>query len=248
MERVHRPQKVSMPALAESFDVEEPGPRGLPAGVARHAFLGRLSSGLIHELVQSAHSVSYPTGSLIETPSGAGLALIVSGALRYYVSAADGRQLTVGYLGPGSVVGTLEVETSSTIRLQVITPTVLLHLRPERVRTLIADRSELMHAFLEEAIHGLKHSFRVLAASAFMSVQARVARDIIERARLSGPIRSGVHLAVTHQSLADASGSVREVVARTLRKLSRDGVIATGGGGVTIVDPQALTKLAGYVT
>jgi CRP-like cAMP-binding protein len=81
-----------------------------------------------------------------------------------------------------------------------------------------------------------------------MSVRARVARDIIERARLSGPIRSGVHLAVTHQSLADASGSVREVVARTLRKLSRDGVIATAGGGVTIVDPEALTNLAGYVT
>jgi CRP-like cAMP-binding protein len=148
MERVRRPQKVSMSELAEDSDGEGPGPGGLPTRVARRAFLGRLSSDLISDLMQSAHSVSYPTGSLIETPTGAGLALIVSGALRYYVSAADGRQLTVGYLGPGSVVGTLEVETSSTIRLQVITPTVLLHLRPERVRTLIADRPELIHAFL----------------------------------------------------------------------------------------------------
>jgi len=73
-----------------------------------------------------------------------------------------------------------------------------------------------------------------------------VARDIVERATLSGPPRAGVHLGVTHQALADATGSVREVVARTLGELSRQGIITTGGGGITILDPDALTKAAGY--
>jgi len=222
--------------------------RSLPAGVAEQGFLARLSNELIDELIESAHSVAYPTGSIIETPSRVGLAVVVSGALRYYLSAADGRQLTVGYLGPGRVIGSLERRPGSMIHLQVIAPTIMWHLHAERVQTLLQRRPDLTQAFLEEATGALLHSFRVLAASAFMTVRARVARDIIERASLAGPLRAGVHLSVTHQSLADATGSVREVVARTLRKLSREGIITTGGGGVTVLDPVALTRLAGYVT
>jgi CRP-like cAMP-binding protein len=223
-------------------------PRGLPEGVAERGFLGRLSPELVDELIQASHAVSYPTGSLIETPARAGLAVILSGALRYYLSAADGRQITVGYLGPGNVIGTVERESTSTVHIQAIAPTILRHLQADRVQALIQRRPELTQALLDEAIHGLRHSFRVLAASAFMTVRARVARDIIERASLSGPLRAGAHLIVTHQSLADAAGSVREVVARTLRNLSREGIIATGGGGVTVLDPIALTRTAGYVT
>lgn len=225
-----------------------PVPGGGYRGLAQRAFLGRLSTQLIDELTESAHSVSYPTGSIIETPAQAGLALIVSGALRYFLSAADGRQLTVGYLGPGGVLGTMEQESTSAVRIQVIVPTVLLHLQAGRVQALIQRRPELTQALLDEAIRGLRHSFRVLAASAFMTVRARVARDIIERASLTGPLNAGAHLAVTHQGLADATGSVREVVARTLRKLSREGIIATRGGGITVLDPHALMRLAGYVT
>jgi len=221
-------------------------PGGLPVGMADHGFLARLSNERIAELIQSAHSVSYPTGSTVLTPARAGFALIVSGALRYHLSAADGRQLTVGYLGPGSLLGTVQKQATSIVHIQVIAPTVLMHLQPDRVSTLMHHRPDLVQALLDEAIQALLHSFRVLAASAFTTVRARVARDIIERAGLSGPLRAGFHLAVTHQSLADATASVREVVARTLREMSRDGIIATGGGGITVLDPGALTKAAGY--
>src|SRR2546426_9379238 len=86
-----------MEAAGSSRGVPPTGaaPGGLPVGVADHGFLARLSNERIAELIQSAHSVSYPTGSTVLTPVRAGLALIVSGALRYYLSAADGRQLTV---------------------------------------------------------------------------------------------------------------------------------------------------------
>ena len=32
----------------------------------------------------------------------------------------------------------------------------------------------------------------------------------------------------------------------TLRELSREGIITTGGSGITVRDPDALTKAAGY--
>jgi CRP/FNR family transcriptional regulator len=220
---------------------------GLPPGIAERGFLARLSPELIDGLVQSSRPASYRTGLLLETPTHAGFALIVSGALRYYLPAANGRQVTVGYLGPGNVVGTVESESTDQIRIQVIALTTLWHLDAARVHALIERRPDFIQALLDEATHGLRHSFRVLAASAFTTVHARVARDIIERASLSGPLRAGSHLTVTHQSLADATGSVREVVARALQTLKREGVIETGWGGVTILDPDALARLAGYL-
>lgn len=221
--------------------------KGLPLGVAERGFLARLSHEVINELIESSRSVSYPTRMNLETPAHAGLALIVSGALRYYLPAADGRQLTVGYLGPGNVIGTVQEASTALVRIQVIAPTTLWHLQADRVHALIERRPEFTQALLDEAIHGLQHSFRVLAASAFTSLSARVARDMIERASLQGPLTAGVHLIVTHQSLADATGSVREVVARALRNLRDEGVIATDVGRITILNPEALTRLAGYV-
>ena len=222
-------------------------PRGLPAGVAEQGFLARLSYEVIAELIESSRRASYAAGTMLEIPARAGLALIVSGALRYYLPAADGRQVTVGYLGPGRVIGSIQEASTTSLRMQVISQTTLLHLQAARVRALIERRPEFTHALLDEATDGLRHSFRVLGASAFTSVGARLARDIIERASLSGPLRAGVHLSVTHQSLADATGSVREVVGRALRNLREEGVITTGVGRIPILDPAALTRLAGYL-
>jgi CRP-like cAMP-binding protein len=220
--------------------------KGLPVGVAQRGFLARLSNPMIDELIQSSRSASYPPGLILETPTHAGLALIVSGALRYYLPAANGRQVTVGYLGPGNVLGSVQNESTPGLRIQVIAATILWHLQADRVHALIARRPEFMQALLDEATHGLRHSFRVLAASAFTTVRARVARDIVERASLSEPLRAGSHLIVTHQSLADATGSVREVVARALHNLEHEGIIATARGSVTVLDPEVLMRLAGY--
>jgi CRP/FNR family transcriptional regulator len=73
-----------------------------------------------------------------------------------------------------------------------------------------------------------------------------VARDIVERASLLQPLRPGIHVIVTQQSLADATGSVREVVSRALHNLEHEGLVATSRGGVTVLDPDALMQLAGY--
>jgi CRP/FNR family cyclic AMP-dependent transcriptional regulator len=45
---------------------------------------------------------------------------------------------------------------------------------------------------------------------------------------------------VTQQELADAVGSVREVVARALRDFRLAGLVATGPDTVLIVDPRRL--------
>src|SRR5260370_4616304 len=210
--------------------------------IAGLGFLARLGPDLVDELVRSGRSASYPTGTAIfSSREESGPSLVVSGALRYFLSAPDGRQLTMRYLLPGDLVGTLTSgQPNVSSHIEFLEPGVLLHLDRERVMALAARRPELAEAMVDELVGRLRLAYRALAAHAFMSVRVRVARDLVERANMRGPLRVGLQIDVTQQSLADATGSVREVVSRALRDLRLGGVVAANGDGVTVLDPVAL--------
>jgi len=219
---------------------------GLGAAVGS-GFLARLTPDLIAELVQSSHSALYPVGTILPpAPDGIGPAVVLAGRLRFYLSAPDGRQLTVHYAVPGDIIGTVIRDQSHvTARLEVLRPATLLHLDEEHMRALAGRNVALANAMLDETLERLRAVYRLLAARAFASVRVRVARDLVELADMSGGLQQGTHLSVTHQSLADATGSVREVVARAIRDLRHQSVIATNGDGITVLDPAALRRLAG---
>lgn len=219
---------------------------GLEA-VAGRDFLGRLAPDLIAELAEVGHEVEYPAGALLGAPGGGrGPAIVVSGALRYFLAAPDGRQVTIRYIGPGGLVGTV-VREESTNRgsVEVLAPSVLLHLDVEQMWSLAARRPEMFEALLNDSVSRMRAAYRALAARAFTTVRARVARDIVDRSAIAGPLRPGVRVKVTQQALADSVGSVREVVWSVLGELRREGVITSSRGGLTILDPLALRRAAG---
>jgi CRP/FNR family transcriptional regulator, cyclic AMP receptor protein len=216
------------------------------AAVARSGFLGRLGPDLIDELVESSHSAQYPAGTVLgPAPQGFGPALVLSGRLRLYLSAPDGRQITVHYAVPGDIVGTVIRDQSYVVaRLEVLRPATLLHLDEKHVWCLVARNAALAKAMLDEAVARLRVVYSLLAARAFASVRVRVARDLVALAEMSGGLEPGTQVSVTHQSLADATGSVREVVARAIRDLRHEKVIATNIDGITVLDPPALKRAA----
>jgi CRP/FNR family transcriptional regulator, cyclic AMP receptor protein len=236
---------------AESPSIREVGEMGLRhpglSAVASRGFLGRLNPELIEDLVQSSHPAWYPAGAVLPpAPDGIGPALVLAGRLRFYLSAPDGRQFTVHYALPGDIVGTvIRDQPHVTARLEVMRPATLLHLDEDHVTWLASRNVALSSALLSETVERLRAVYRMLAARAFTSVRVRVARDLVEQAHMSGGLEQGAHLAVTQQSLADATGSVREVVARAIRDLRHEGVIATNGDGITVMDPAALKRAAG---
>jgi CRP/FNR family cyclic AMP-dependent transcriptional regulator len=216
------------------------------SGIAQRGFLGRLSPELIEELTRTARSAYYPKGTILGPASEGGPALVVSGMLRYFLSAGDGRQMTIRYVGPGDLVGAVVSDQSSVkTHAEVLQPAVLLNLDLGYIQSLAARRPDFAEALLDETVGRVRTAYRTLSASAFMGVRARVARDLVERAKVGGAsLRAGIHLDVTQQALADATGSVREVVARALRELREEKAIGPLGDGVTILDFDALDRIA----
>jgi CRP/FNR family cyclic AMP-dependent transcriptional regulator len=88
----------------------------------------------------------------------------------------------------------------------------------------------------------LFHLERVLAGNVFGSVRQRLIRHLLDLAGETASAGGNPSLVarVSQQQLADAIGSVREVVARVLRELRSEGLVETGPGGIRLCDPAAL--------
>ena len=210
-------------------------------------FLKELPGALADKLIQRSHAVDHPAGSVIfRGEGGVHVALVMSGLLRSYLSAPDGRQITYRYAGAGDLIGTLDLAgLDVSRRVQSIAPSRLLHFDAVQLERLAKREPALAWQMIEELADRLVQAYRTLAMRSFATVRWRVARDIIERAVAAGDLREGAHVRLTHQEVADATGSVREVAARAIRVLRRDGMIATAHPGVAILDLDRLLHEAG---
>jgi CRP/FNR family transcriptional regulator len=83
-------------------------------------------------------------------------------------------------------------------------------------------------------MQGMLH---LLERVAFQRIESRLAAALLDRAE-AGEVRA------THQELATAIGSAREVVSRRLDAFTRAGLVATERGAVMIRDPDGLARLA----
>src|SRR5206468_11031134 len=83
-----------------------------------------------------------------------------------------------------------------------------------------------------------------VAASPFGTVRDKVDRHLLA---LSDDGRPGERriAPITQQELADGVGTMREVAARALRDLRREGIVATAPGYIEILDPARLAACLG---
>lgn len=210
--------------------------------------LSTLPVSIRDRLVASAHRLAVPAGVMIhrEGDDAAHLELVMSGLLRVYVTALDGRTLTVRYCRPGSILGAVSLFTSPfamPAAVQTVTDAEILAMSASAVREAVDRDVVVARALLDELSDRVMSFIAEIPGSAFTTVRQRVARHLLD---LATATRTGPQLTVTisQQELADAAGSVREVVVRALRELREQGHIATGRSGITLLDPQALAAEA----
>jgi CRP/FNR family cyclic AMP-dependent transcriptional regulator len=215
--------------------------REIADAVAR-SFLARLPTALVARLRAEGELADYPAGTRIYHAGADPRAmLVVRGLLRVYMTSAEGRQVTVRYARPGDVLGVaVLVGGPANVDVQVLAPASLFRLS---TRTLVgAARRDAAVAWVmaEELSERLYDTLQQTAINAFGSVRQRVAGHLLDLASAQQHPQGALVARVTQQELADAVGSVREVVARVLRDLRLAGIIATSADSVRILDPARL--------
>jgi len=110
-----------------------------------------------------------------------------------------------------------------------------------RALTAAARRdSRVSWAIAEFLTRRLYENLEQTAINAFGSVRQRVAAHLLDLASVQQEPAGRLAARVSQQELADAAGTVREVVARVLRELRTTGIIATAADRIVILDASRL--------
>lgn len=218
--------------------LEDPGVAGRTGD-----FLQALPHEVADRLLAGSIRIDVPAGSVLYREGDSPRVLVVaSGLLRIFLRSAEGRQVSVRYARSGDVAGlALLVGGPASIGIEAVTPTSVVALRHDDLRALLAIDPAVARACAEELAREFHLVLDDLAGQAFLTVGQRLARRLLDLAEHED---RRLVVRASQQQLADAVGSVREVVTRTLHRFREEGLIETGRDGIVLKNPAALAGRA----
>src|SRR3989339_1345372 len=180
-----------------------------------------------------------PTNTVLfsENTPCQGFPLVLHGEIKVSRNSGDGRSLELYRVVPGELC---LVSSACLFRAQPLTAfgittkaSTLLLIKPDvftRWLETPAFRNDVLGLFAER----MGDLTSLIDAVAFQRLERRLAAALLGR---------GKQLNVTHQTLADELGTVREMVTRLLRRFEREGWVSLGREQIQIVNGAALRTL-----
>jgi CRP/FNR family transcriptional regulator len=184
--------------------------------------------------------MSVPQGTVLfhENSPCQGFPMVLDGEIKVSRQSGDGRVLELYRVVPGELC---LVSSASLFRHQALsahgittrTSTILL-IPPDVFQRWLETpvfRNEILGLFADR----MADLTSLVDAVAFHKLDQRLAAALLGR---------GPQLKLTHQTLADELGTVREIITRLLRRFERDGWVSLGREAIHIVNGHELRALA----
>lgn len=207
-------------------------------------YFDHLEAQVMEQMDDSITLHEYERGEIIflENDPCHGLYIIRSGCVKIYRVSPQGRQYIVRLAQEGDTFNEVPVfdGKGNPVNAEAIEKTIIWAIDPQKIRTLIGSSPD----FAGKVIHNLGQNLRMLVKTAsemaFYQVTHRLARLISSLP--VDDLDSGAPAHWTQEQLAARLGTVREVVARSLRELERTGAIHTHNRRITVADPRVLEQ------
>ncbi len=211
-----------------------------------------LEEGELERFSQVAVPRSFPAATRVfhEGDSSDACYIVSEGSFRVTREHSDGRAITLATLGPGEIFGELAMLDGDrrSASAESITDGTLLALPANDVRSLLARNPEIALKLVAGLVRRLRAANARLSRQSFQTVPSRVAGILLQLSRDSQPPDGEGEVEVTirmnQTDLAQLAGTSRESVSRFLAELERAGVVRSGRGRVTVLQPG---KLRNYI-
>jgi CRP/FNR family cyclic AMP-dependent transcriptional regulator len=210
-----------------------------------------VESSVLARMSAKAREQILSRGTLIHLPSKAFFVrqgdaprcgLLIKGLARRVRTSEDGRDLTLDFARPGSLLGiSATVVGPAAAGVQAVSDCVLLEVSAPVIRELAMLDPTVGWAVAELLGVLLRRCIDELLLYAYGDLRTRIERRLIEFACKSPP-DTPLLAQLTQQDLAEAVGAARPSVARVLKELRDEGAIRSMYGGVLILRPEALAK------
>lgn len=196
-------------------------------------------------LSQIVQRVKYAPGQIIRSPETdcLGALLIQSGVVRIYLLSEDGREATISRMTAGEVcvlsASCMLSAITFDVQIQAETEVEVLVIPVQYLSTLMRENVYVENFVYKAAAERFSHAIRAVEQMLFYTLEQRVASYLLDESkRLETDT-----LQVTQEQMAQAIGSAREAVTRTLKKLSAAGAVELFRGGVRLRDKKVLKDL-----
>jgi CRP-like cAMP-binding protein len=174
---------------------------------------------------------------------GTGMALIVTGRVRIGSTAIDGREVSLGVLGPGEVLGEISLLDGGARSADVIAldDCVMVTVDRDSFLRLLRGNAELCLSLMGYLCERLRRTNMSMEELALLDLPERLGGLLLRLARDYGrPVAAGtrIELKLSQKDLSTLIGASREKVNRQLRAWEADGVIAIDAGRVVLQQPE----------
>ena len=192
------------------------------------------------DLGGSAGPITVPVGAVLfdENAPCQGFPLVLDGEVKVSRHSGDGRSLELYRVVPGELclVSSACLFRKTPLSAHGVTtrPTTLLLIPPPTFNAWLESppfRNDVLGLFAER----MADLTGLIDAVAFHKLDQRLAAALLGR---------GSDLVITHQTLADELGTVREIITRLLSRFERDGWVALSREHIHISNSTALRTLA----
>jgi CRP-like cAMP-binding protein len=223
--------------------MRDPGNANDALAAWENCFLAELPRELRDLMLRDAPVVTLPAGHAIyRAHDSPRFALLHRGLARVKAVSPNGREATLRYASSGQILGLPSViSNGSPVGADAVTECVVSMLNVTLVRRLAQTNATMAWLFARQVSNICFEVIDSLAVNLFAPVRQRVSRHLLDLARRR---HDGLIVEVEQQELADAIGSVREVVARTLRALKDEGLIERVPEGIRLLKPDLLHEIS----
>jgi len=169
-----------------------------------------------------------------------GLYVVMQGSAKIYRLSPQGRQYIVRVLQEGDTFAEVPAFDGSTnpVNVEALETCSLWVVDGEILRGLILSHPQFAQKVLINFGTMLRHMVRQVSEMAFYQVTHRLARLINELP----PDEMGTASLMTQEQMAARLGTVREVVARSLKELERSGAIQVENRRIRILDKDVFSQ------
>jgi CRP/FNR family cyclic AMP-dependent transcriptional regulator len=212
----------------------------------RRSCLAALPDATREAMLADVFVLTVPAGNNIgEAHSSPFVALIHSGLTRTPLKSWDHRTATIRYAGPGQLLGLgSALANGAPWAGYAITNCEVSMLNPRTLCKHAQADPRVAWILAKQAVRNTFEAVDLLAQTVFGSIEQRLGRHLLQ---LAVPSADGLVVTADQHEIALSIGSVREVVARALRKLREAGLVERApGGGLLLTEPEKLAAMADW--
>ena len=175
----------------------------------------------------------YRKGTILieEGDRGETLYMILSGRLRAYSAAANGREVTYGVYGPGEYLGEMSLDGGvRCASVETLEASVCAVIGRETLRAYIVECPDFAFELLAKVIRRARAATLSTKHLALNDVYGRLKMLLESLARPHAAGATRIEERLTHQDLARRLGCSREMISRVMKDLENGGYVGTEGG------------------